>query len=219
MGGTVRVLTIDDHGMFRSGLRLILEQCFPGVQVHEAASVCEGLELAGRNGPMDLALVDLQFPGEDGVDAIRALRRTSPETRVAALTASEEASDMARVKEAGAMGYVRKTLGPGALRNVIELIMSGERFFPIPEPGDRAGEAPAAGATATAPAVRVTPRQKQILQGLVDGLSNKEIARELDIIEGTVKAHVRSLMGKLGVRNRTQLAVTATRAGLIDDPA
>lgn len=213
----MQILTIDDHGMFRFGLRLILEQHFSGVRVHEAASIGEGLEMAERDGPMDLALVDLQFPGEDGVDAILALRRISPDTRVAALTASEAPSDMARVREAGAMGYVRKTLGPGALRNVIELIMSGERFFPIPEGGEHADETP--GAAAPAQQVRVTPRQKQILQGLVDGFSNKEIARELGIIEGTVKAHIRSLMSKLGVRNRTQLAVMATRGGLIDDPS
>lgn len=213
----MQILTIDDHGMFRFGLRLILEQYFSGVRVHEAASIGEGLEMAERDGPMDLALVDLQFPGEDGVDAILALRRISPDTRVAALTASEAPSDMARVREAGAMGYVRKTLGPGALRNVIELIMSGERFFPIPEDGEHTNETP--GAAAPAPQVRVTPRQKQILQGLVDGFSNKEIARELGIIEGTVKAHIRSLMSKLGVRNRTQLAVMATRGGLIDDPS
>lgn len=211
----MQVLTIDDHGVFRYGLRLILEQYFSGVHVHEAASVGEGLELAERNGPMDLALVDLQFPGEDGVDAIRALQRISPATRVAALTASDAPSDMDRVREAGAMGYVRKTLGPSALRNVIELILSGERFFPLPEDGAHSATV-AVTAVAPAPTIRVTPRQTQILQGLVAGLSNKEIARELDIIEGTVKAHVRSLMSKLGVRNRTQLAVMATRAGLLD---
>lgn len=213
----MQVLTIDDHGMFRFGLRLILEQHFAGVRVHEAATISEGLALAESNGPMDLALVDLQFPGEDGIDAIRALRDMSPETRVAALTASDEPADMARVREAGAMGFVRKTLGPDALRNVIELIMSGERFYPVSDDGELGGErSGAATISGTVPSVRLTPRQKEILQGLVEGLSNKEIARDLDIIEGTVKAHIRSLMSKLGVRNRTQLAVIATRGRLID---
>lgn len=216
----MQVLTIDDHGMFRFGLRLILEQHFAGVRVHEAATISEGLVLAERNGPIDLALVDLQFPGEDGVDAILALRQISPETRVAALTASDEPSDMARVREAGAMGYVRKTLGPDALRNVIELIMSGERFYPVSDKGDHDAETPGAPTqSGSIPSVRLTPRQKEILQGLVNGHSNKEIARDLDIIEGTVKAHIRNLMSKLGVRNRTQLAVIATRGRLIDDPA
>jgi len=214
----VQVLTIDDHGMFRFGLRLILERQFADVQVHEAASVSEGLDLAEQNGAIDLALVDLQFPGEDGVDAIVALRRISPAMRVAALTASEEPSDMARVREAGASGYLRKTLGPGALRNVIELMLSGERFFPTLGSGQPGDDAVPAGRRPSAAPVRVTRRQRQILRGLVNGLSNKEIARDLDIIEGTVKAHVRSLMGKLGVRNRTQLAVIASRNGLIDDP-
>lgn len=214
----MQVLTIDDHGMFRFGLRLILEQHFAGVRVYEAASIGEGVELAERNRPIDLALVDLQFPGEDGIDAIVALREMSPDTRVVALTASEEPADMVRVREAGAMGYVRKTLGPDALRNVIELVLSGERFFPVQDDGDRNGE-PAGAPTVSVTPVRLTPRQKQILRGLVDGLSNKEIARDLGIIEGTVKAHMRSLMSKLSVRNRTQLAVIATRDGLIDDPA
>ena len=116
------------------------------------------------------------------------------------------------------MGYVRKTLGPDALRNVIELILSGERFFPVPDEGDRGGELSGA-STISVASVRLTPRQKEILRGLVDGLSNKEIARELGIIEGTVKAHMRSLMSKLSVRNRTQLAVIATRARMIDGSA
>ena len=122
------------------------------------------------------------------------------------------------------MGYVRKTLGPDALRNVIELIMSGERFYPVSDNGghggDHGAETPGAPTmSGPIPSVHLTPRQKEILQGLVNGHSNKEIARDLDIIEGTVKAHIRNLMSKLGVRNRTQLAVFATRGRLVDDPA
>lgn len=215
----MRVLTIDDHGMFRYGLRLTLEQQFAGAEVYEAGTVAEGLEVAEANLPLDLALVDIILPGEDGVDAIRKLRRLAPETTIAALSASEDIDDIARVMAAGAMGFIKKSFGPDVLKNVIELILSGERFYPVADkplvdrggpgrgPADAGGEGGAV----------LTPRQTEILRGLVEGRSNKEIARSLNIIEGTVKAHIRSMMGKLRVRNRTQLAITATRLGLIGD--
>lgn len=216
----MRILTIDDHGMFRFGLRLTLQQYFEDAEVFEAATVGEGLDLAKAQCPLDLALVDLIMPGEDGVDAIRALCRLLPDTPVAALTASDDANDIVRVMEAGAMGFIRKSFGPDVLKNVIELILSGERFYPVAE------KAPPAPAPATERSeterekfrdVRFTPRQQQILQGLTDGLSNKEIARDLGIIEGTVKAHIRTMMAKLGVKNRTQLAIVATRLGIGSD--
>ena len=219
----MRVLTIDDHGMFRYGLRLTLEQHFGDVEVYEAGTVSEGLELAKANAPLDLALVDIIMPGEDGVEAIEQLKRLSPETIVAALSASEDMEDVSRVMDAGAMGFIKKSFGPEILKNVIELILSGERFFPVvdsaPSHGRRAGRRAAATAVSTAGdgAVRFTPRQTEILRAVVDGQSNKEIARDLNIIEGTVKAHIRSMMGKLRVRNRTQLAIVATRLGLVED--
>lgn len=219
----MRVLTIDDHGMFRYGLRLTLEQHFDDIQVFEAGTVGEGIELAKANLPLDLALVDIVMPGEDGVDAIHQLTRLSPDTPVAALSASEDIDDIARVMAAGAKGFIKKSFGPDTLKNVIELMLSGERFFPVADPAFsrrvKAARRPAgrAGGVDDDGAVDLTPRQKEILQGLIDGRSNKEIARDLDIIEGTVKAHIRSMMGKLRVRNRTQLAITATRLGLAGD--
>ena len=215
----MRVLTIDDHGMFRYGLRLTLEQHFDGAEVYEAATVIEGIEVAQANLPLDLALVDIILPGEDGVDAIHQLRRLSPDTTVAALSASEDIDDITRVMTAGAMGFIKKSFGPDVLKNVIELILSGERFYPVadkPLIRSKAAGWRSADAEDDGRAV-LTPRQLEILHGLVDGRSNKEIARSLNIIEGTVKAHIRSMMGKLRVRNRTQLAITATRLGLISD--
>ena len=218
----VRVLTIDDHGMFRYGLRLTLEQHFGDVEVYEAGTISEGLELAKAKAPLDLALVDIIMPGEDGVEAIEQLKRLSPETIVAALSASEDTEDVSRVMAAGAMGFIKKSFGPEILKNVIELILSGERFFPVAEsatsPDRRRRATTSRAATAGDGAVRFTPRQTEILRAVVDGQSNKEIARDLNIIEGTVKAHIRSMMGKLRVRNRTQLAIVATRLGLVDEP-
>lgn len=219
----MRVLTIDDHGMFRYGLRLTLEQHFGDIEVYEAGTISEGLELAKAKAPLDLALVDIIMPGEDGVEAIEQLKRLSPETIVAALSASEDMEDVSRVMAAGAMGFIKKSFGPEILKNVIELILSGERFFPVVESAtspDRRGRRRATtsrAATAGDGAVRFTPRQTEILRAVVDGQSNKEIARDLNIIEGTVKAHIRSMMGKLRVRNRTQLAIVATRLGLVDE--
>lgn len=210
----MRILTIDDHGMFRYGLRLTLEQQFADAEILEAATVREGIEIARTSAPLDLALVDLHMPGEDGVDAIETICRLVPETVVAALTASDDRQDILRVMEAGAMGFIRKSFGPEVLKSVIEIILSGERFYPVaemdanpaPDPLDGQGDD-----LDVADDVRFTPRQMEILKGLLNGLSNKEIARELGIIEGTVKAHIRTMMGNVGVKNRTQLAIIATR--------
>lgn len=210
----MRILTIDDHGMFRYGLRLTLEQQFADAEILEAATVREGIEIARTGAPLDLALVDLNMPGEDGVDAIETICRLVPETVVAALTASDDRQDILRVMEAGAMGFIRKSFGPEVLKSVIEIILSGERFYPVaemdadpaPDPLDGQGDD-----LDLAEDVRFTPRQMEILRGLLNGLSNKEIARELGIIEGTVKAHIRTMMGNVGVKNRTQLAIIATR--------
>lgn len=210
----MRILTIDDHGMFRYGLRLTLEQQFAGAEVLEAATVREGIEIVRQCAPLDLALVDLQMPGEDGVDAIETICRLVPDTAVAALTASDDRQDILRVMEAGAMGFIRKSFGPEVLKSVIEIILSGERFYPVAETDAGAPPESLEGQgedRALAEDVRFTPRQTEILQLLLDGLSNKEIARELGIIEGTVKAHIRTMMGNVGAKNRTQLAIIATR--------
>lgn len=219
----MRVLMIDDHGMFRHGLRLTLQQQFADVEILEAATIDQGMTLAEQDGPIDLALIDLFLAGEDGVDAIQRLRAISPDTPSAALTASEDVNDVNRVMAAGAMGYIKKSFGPDVLKNIIQLILSGERFYPVlqpdasvPGPG-RPDLADSARQPAADAPVELTPRQKEILRGLVNGRSNKEIARDLDIIEGTVKAHIRNMMGKLRVRNRTQLALMATRLGFIDE--
>ncbi len=219
----MRVLTIDDHGMFRHGLRLTLQQQFTDVEVLEAATIDQGMALVEQSAPIDLALIDLFLAGEDGVDAFQRLRIISPDTPAAALTASEDVNDVTRVMAAGAMGYIKKTFGPDVLKNVIQLILSGERFYPVvpvdsaPLGGVRSDLAEAARQPTADGAVELTPRQKDILHGLVNGRSNKEIARDLNIIEGTVKAHIRNMMGKLRVRNRTQLALMATRLGFIDE--
>jgi len=219
----VRVLMIDDHGMFRHGLRLTLQQQFADVEVLEASTIDQGMALAEQSAPIDLALIDLFLAGEDGVDAIQRLRTISPETPAAALTASEDVNDVNRVMAAGAMGYIKKSFGPDVLKNIIQLILSGERFYPVLQldgaalGGVRSDREEPARRTPADTSVELTPRQKEILHGLVNGRSNKEIARDLNIIEGTVKAHIRNMMGKLRVRNRTQLALMATRLGFIDE--
>lgn len=219
----MRVLMIDDHGMFRHGLRLTLQQQFADVEVLEASTIDQGMALAEQSAPIDLALIDLFLAGEDGVDAIQRLRTISPETPAAALTASEDVNDVNRVMAAGAMGYIKKSFGPDVLKNIIQLILSGERFYPVLQldgaalGGVRSDREEPARRTPADTSVELTPRQKEILHGLVNGRSNKEIARDLNIIEGTVKAHIRNMMGKLRVRNRTQLALMATRLGFIDE--
>lgn len=207
-GVSVLLLTIDDHGTFRYGLRLTLEQQFPEARVLEAVTVDEGIGLIRSHGAPDLVLVEIALPGGAGLGAIGQLAAAAPGGAIAVLTASEDPADIRGALRAGAVGYVKKSYRPAVLCNAIRLMLSGERFFPV--------ISDAANARPPFP-VDLTSRQMDILRGVVDGRSNKEIAQGLDIIEGTVKAHVRSLMGKLRARNRTHLAMTAIRLGLVEE--
>ena len=213
MTDPIRVLVVDDHAVVREGLRGFLD-LQDGIEVvGEAADGNEALEKAARLRP-DVVLMDLVMPRLDGVSAMRRLHERLPRARVIVLTSFVDDDKLLPAVRAGAAGYLLKNAEPQELARAVRAAHAGEALFD-PVVAARLVEA-LAGAGAEEPIDRLTPRERQVLQLIGRGLPNKQIARELDLSERTVKTHVGHVLAKLGVADRTQAAVVAVRAGLVD---
>jgi two-component system, NarL family, response regulator LiaR len=210
----IRVLVVDDHAVVREGLRTFLELQDGLEVVGEAADGAEAIREAERMRP-DVILMDLVMPRLDGVGAMRELRRRLPSSRVIVLTSFAEDDRLLPAIQAGAAGYLLKDVEPQELARAVRAAHAGEALLD-PAVAARLVDAIAQPA-GTGPPQRLTPRERQVLDLIGHGLSNKRIARELGISEKTVKTHVGHVLAKLGVADRTQAALHAVRAGLLDD--
>lgn len=206
---TIRIVIADDHGVVRQGLRMFLSLDEELEVVGEAQNGAEALELARQLKP-DVVLMDLLMPVMDGITAIGAIRRELPEVEVIALTSVLEDASVVGAVKAGAIGYLLKDTQADELRRAIKAAAEGQVQL-APQAAARllrevrTPESPEA----------LTDRETDVLRLLAMGRANKEIARELDIGEKTVKTHVSNILGKLGVQSRTQAALYAVRTGLV----
>jgi DNA-binding NarL/FixJ family response regulator len=209
----IRVMVVDDHAVVREGLRTFLE-LQDGIEVvGEASDGQEAIERAERLRP-DVVLMDLVMPKLDGVGAMRALRRTLPETRVIVLTSFAQDDRVLPAIQAGAAGYLLKNVEPSELARAVRAAHAGEAILD-PVVAARLVEVIASpSSSADGEPERLTRREREVLELIAKGFSNKRIAFELGIAEKTVKTHVGHLLAKLGVADRTQAAVYAVRAGL-----
>ncbi len=207
----IRVLVVDDHAVVREGLRAFLE-LQDGIEVAgEAADGEEAVTAAERLVP-DVILMDLVMPRLDGVAAMRVLRERLPAARVIVLTSFLDDDKLLPALRAGAAGYLLKNAQPQELVRAVRAAHAGEALLD-PVVAARIVETFAGG---EAPLDRLTPREREVLELIGRGFPNKRIARELVISEKTVKAHVGHVLAKLGVTDRTQAAVVAVRAGLVE---
>ena len=219
----IRILLVDDHALFRRGLVALLGEA-PAMQVvGQAGDAGEALRLATQLQP-DIILLDNHLPGVRGIDAVESLRQAAPASRVLMLTVSEEATDLGAALRAGASGYLLKTCETDELIGGIRRARRGEvvigtdmaaklaQAFIVPEPAGSAKEEPPADAEREK--TPLSPRERQIAAAIARGASNKVIARELDIAETTVKVHVQSILRKLDLSSRVQIAVYASEHGL-----
>ena len=223
----VTLLVVDDHTLFRRGLIALLGQDAGLHVVGEAGDAAEALRLVPTLQP-DVILLDNHLPGVMGVDAIRGLREVSPRSRVLMLTVSEDSQDLAAALRNGAQGYLLKTIDGDLLAQAIRRAAQGE---PVVSPelmgklvaAFQSQGAPSAASPAPAPEVAeasgsaasdsstpLSPREEEVLREIARGMSNKEIARVLDIAETTVKIHVQHILRKLGLTSRVQAAVYAS---------
>jgi len=210
--GSIRVLVVDDHAVVREGLRTFLSLQDGLEVVGEAADGEAAVRVAEQLRP-DVVLMDLVMPRQDGVAAMRELRRRLPGTRVIVLTSFTEDQRLLPAIQAGAAGYLLKSVQPAELARAVRAAHAGEVLID-PSVAARLVEAIAQPA-GEPPAERLTPREREVLALIGKGLSNKRIAIELGLSEKTIKTHVSHLLAKLGVQDRTQAAVHAVRAGLI----
>jgi DNA-binding NarL/FixJ family response regulator len=209
----IRILIVDDHAVVREGLRAFLDLQDGFDVVGEAGDGDEAIATAERLRP-DVVLMDLVMPRRDGIAAMRVLRERVPTARVIVLTSFLDEDKLLPALRAGAAGYLLKNAQPQELERAVRAAHAGEAVLD-PVVGARLVEALASGHD-DEPIDRLTPREREVLELVGRGYPNKRIARELEVAEKTVKTHVGHVLAKLGVTDRTQAAVIAVRAGLVD---
>lgn len=213
MADRIRLLLCDDHELVRAGLRTFLELQPDMAVVGEAGTAEQALALVPSLAP-DIVVMDLVLPGLSGVDALRRLRERHPDVKVVVLSSFGRQDAVLSAIHAGAAGYLLKDVEPAELVRAIRTVADGEGLL---HPAVAARlmeefsetERPAAEEALTA-------REREVLELIARGRPNKLIARELEIAEKTVKTHVSSILGKLGLTDRTQAALYAVRAGLVE---
>ncbi len=214
MSEKIRVLLVDDHTLFRSGIKSLLQRNEDFDVVGEAGDGLEGIKRARSLQP-DIVLLDLHMPGVSGLEAVKVMAEEIPEVHVLMLTVSEDAQDLMDALRAGASGYLLKNIETDTLVDAIRRAAQGESIIspqmtakliqgvrnqPRPAPTEIARD-------------RFSPRERDILECLAQGESNKEIARKLDLAESTVKIHVQNIFKKLGMSSRVQVALYAVEHG------
>ncbi len=203
--GKIRVLCVDDHPVVRDGIAAIINLQPDMVIAGAAATGGEALERFFELRP-DVALVDLQLPDMSGFDLIRKIKDKSPNARIIVLSSHEGDVDIQRALEAGAQGYVAKGIVRGELLETIRSVHAGKRRLPAAVAQKLAEH------MADEP---ISARELEVLSLIAAGKRNKEIASELSIAEDTVKMHVRNILSKLQVNDRTEAVTIALRRGII----
>jgi two-component system nitrate/nitrite response regulator NarL len=214
----IRILIIDDHTLFRSGIKLLLQRQTGFDVVGEAGDGLEGVKLAKRLKP-DVVLLDLNMPGTSGLEIVPLLREESPQAHVVMLTVSEDAEDLLEALRSGARGYLLKNIDTDFLLDSIRRTAVGDSVMSVQMAGklaDAMRAAPKETKVMPTDINKLSPRERQIIVMLARGASNKEIARELDLAESTVKIHVQGILRKLNLGSRVQAAVFAVENGLLE---
>ena len=214
-----RVLIIDDHTLFRSGIKLLLERQAGFAVVGEAGNALDGVKRAKKLKP-DVILLDLHMPDTSGLQVIALLREEAPLAQIIMLTVSEDAEDLLEALRAGARGYLLKNIETDFLldaiaraakaESVMSPVMANKLADAIRAPAKEIGHIDSG-------IERLTVREREVIIMLARGASNKEIARSLDLVESTVKIHVQGILRKLNLSSRVQAAVLAVERGVVSN--
>lgn len=221
----MKILIADDHELFLKGLELILQDYIPGVNLVTAKSYTDIFDNLKKETEIDLILTDLAMPGANWLEAIRQIHETVPETPIIILSAVFDKEIVQKTIELGAGGYIPKTSSNAVIVSAINLVLSGGVYIPAELLGaTNRSEFDLLKQVETVSPVEdvkekikiLSPRQIDVLRLIAQGKSNKVIAFELGLTEGTVKLHVTAILKLLGVYNRTGAVMEATRLGLIE---
>ncbi len=208
----IRALIADDHELFRSGMKQLLVDVLRAEDVREAETMDQALEILTNEGAGDLVLVDWRMPGMSGAESLAALRDGFPEAKVAVISAWEERADILAALGAGVHGYIPKSLASAQIAAALQGILEGRIYVPAAM-GKREGGAEGGGGSSKLDQDKLTLRQRDVLAELLKGQASKEIARTLDIAEGTVKIHLAAIYRALGVRTRAEAIAKMSRGG------
>lgn len=219
-GNKMKILVVDDHALFRQGLAMLLSELYPEAEILDAANSAAAMESAEQNPDIRLVLLDLKLEDGSGIETLEKLSSSLSDAAVAIVSASEDSRNISRAYKAGAKGYIVKSSTSDVLRHALPLILSGETYIPshaisLLTGGGSDGTGSSTSNSGVAGVPRLTPRQQEILLLMAQGLQNRDIASSLGMLEGTVKVHVKSILQKLGVNNRTHAVVTGIRLGLV----
>ena len=211
---TLRIILVDDHAVVREGVRALLEEEEGLAVVGEFSDGAQALESAAALSP-DVAIVDLRMPGLSAVETIVGLKRAIPDVNILVFTSFGEDAAIRATLDAGAIGYLLKDALRGELVRAVRAVANGEPYL------DPAAQRQLVSMLRRQPKVEepLTARELSVLKLLAEGLANKQIARKLNLTEGTVKGYVSQILDKLHVADRTQAALHAVRKGLIDADA
>ena len=208
-----RILVIDDHPLFRKGVGQLIAMAPHLELVGEASNGEQGVAKARELDP-DLVLLDLHMTGMSGIETLKAIRDAGLDCRVVILTVSDNADDLVAAIRSGADGYLLKDMEPEDLLGAIDDTLNGRTVISDRLNGLLARAIREEAASKQRDSAALTDRERDILQELAQGLSNKLIARKLEITEATVKVHVKNLLKKLGFRSRLEAAVWAVGRGM-----
>jgi two-component system, NarL family, response regulator len=201
----ITVLTVDDHDLVRKGIAAILSTEAGLILVAEANTGEDALRLHRQHRP-DVTLMDLRLPDKNGIETTRAIRCESPAAKIIALTSYDGDQDIYRALEAGVRGYLLKEMVHTEIVRAIRIVHAGKRFIPQEVTQQLNGYFPE---------VALTPREIEVLSLVARGFGNKEVGDVLGTAPGTVKAHVQSILSKLGAKDRTHAVTLALRRGII----
>lgn len=219
----MKILLVDDHALFRDGMRYVLEQLSEEVKILEAGNFSDGMRLAMQHPDLDLALLDLKMPDSEGAASIRNFHRNYPHIPVVVISSEEDHTLMNKVMSNGAMGFISKTSTASVTLGALNLVLSGGVYIPPQmllryEVEDEKEHDHVDRRTMYSDEHGLTKRQMQVLKYIASGLSNKEIADIIHLAEGTVKIHVAAVFQTLRVNSRLEAVRMAEKLGLIKAP-
>ena len=207
------VLLIDDHPILHETMRAVVASVAPQAQFHGETDLGGGISAARQLKDLQLVLLDLMLPGCSGIDALVQFLKVLPRARVVVISATEDSDSVRAALDAGAVGYLPKTSPPRTIAEALRAVLDGGNYVPP----QALGAVPHIRTPHTLADLGITERQADVLRLVTRGLSNGEIARQLNIAENTVKQHAHAAYRALGVSSRTEAMVALARMGIRGD--